>query len=314
MEILRYNLEQDFETHFKDKLNDLIDHKYKNLSERKRRPTFKKEFAETYFLDYDKVSNTVNGWLSRGTVASFENLVRICNFFNCDMDYLISNQDCFSKGIAGASEVTGLEYITIEELSKLSTAEKHIVDAICSRTIISHRLIQLIKEMLYYAHPITKNNSHIVLDLHLTARDQSYQELEHELNKSELLDIFSNRLVLAMHELLDTLFKDTDLLQEISADYRNKYFKEHKLLSSSELPKLLPGGELDIPKTIENLEDKILDRLKERESASKLFPYPIENLKTSDDFSKIMQSFRNNKKQTPKEYLELLEKIDDATK
>lgn len=312
---MKYNLEQDFETHFKDKLNNLIDHKYKNLSDRKRRPTFKKEFAETYFLDYDKVSNTVNGWLSRGTVASFENLVRICNFFNCDMDYLISNQDCFSKSIAGASEVTGLEYITIEELSKLSTAEKHIVDALCSRTIISHRLIQLIKEMLYYAHPITRNNSHIVLDLHLTARDQSYQELEHELNQSELLDIFSNRLVLAMHELLDTLFKDTNLLQEISIDYRNKYFRKHKqLLSSSELPKLLSGGELDIPRMIENLEDKILDRLKQRESANKLFPYSINDLKTSDDFSKIMQSFRNSRDQTPEEYLKLLEKIDDATK
>ena len=89
-------------------------------------------------------------------------------------------KNVFSKNIENASIPTGLDYTTIDELTNLPISEKHIVDAILGRTIISTNLIRIIREILYYSHPITKNQTYIKLDKGLTARDKDYEELEHE--------------------------------------------------------------------------------------------------------------------------------------
>lgn len=50
----------------------------------------------------------------------------------------------------------GLQYSTIEELKNLPSAEKHIIDSICNKSANGMKLINLIKEMLYYSNPLVK--------------------------------------------------------------------------------------------------------------------------------------------------------------
>ena len=179
---MQYN-ENDYADNFKQKLSSLIDNKYRNCDKRERRKLFKKDYSNAYNIDEKKFNNTSNEWLSGRNLASLDNLLKICSFFDCDIEYLITKQNVFSKNIENASITTGLDYTTIDELTNLPISEKHIVDAILGRTIISTNLIRIIREILYYSHPITKNQTYIKLDKGLTARDKDYEELEHEWNQ-----------------------------------------------------------------------------------------------------------------------------------
>ena len=80
--------------------------------------------------------------------------------------------------------------------------------------------------MLYYAH--SKNKTYIKLDTALSQKDESFKELERLVNESDLIDIFSNRLVIEMHNLLEALYQDKTLCDEISSYYSKKYFTSHK--------------------------------------------------------------------------------------
>lgn len=159
---MQYN-ENDYSYNFKQKLSALIDSKYKDYDKRERRKLFKKDYSNAYNIDEKKFNNTSNEWLSGRNLAGLNNLLKICSFFDCDIEYLITKQNVFSKNIENASKTTGLDYTTIDELTNLPISEKHIVDAIFGRTIVSINLIRTIREMLYYSHPITKNRTYIKL-------------------------------------------------------------------------------------------------------------------------------------------------------
>lgn len=307
---------KDYTNNFKQKLLALINDKYRDYNERERRKLFKKDFAYEYDLDEKKFNYTANEWLSGRNLASLDNLIRICSFFDCDIDYLITKQESFSKNISSASETTGLEYITIEEITNLSVSEKHIVDVIFGRSAISTSLVRTIREMLFYSHPSIKNNSYIKLDKDLTARDKDYDELETEINEHQIVDILSQRLSLEMHEIIETLSKDEVLTSEILNDYKNKFFRKHrKLLSDSELPKLITDDEgniiIDIDEKIYRLEEKILERLENRDRKGKNFDYGVGNIHNYSDFKKCIQQYRLEK--TKEEYLSWLEYIDYET-
>ena len=94
-------------------------------------------------------------------------ILSLCELLDCDVDYLIGKQEYARENNLNAMQKTGLEEITIEEISELSISEKHIIDAMFSRTNISFSFIGLIKKMLFYSHPQVKNNSHITLDKEL---------------------------------------------------------------------------------------------------------------------------------------------------
>lgn len=135
------------------------------------------------------------------------------------------------------------------------------------------------------------------------------------MNQVELIDIFSNRLVIEMHELLKLLYQNDNLSNEINQFYTDNYFTQHKnILSVEELPKFSDDGSLDISNSIEQLEKTILHRLRDREEADKHFDYKLDNLSNAADFSKIMTNFRNTQNNDPNKYYLLLQKIDAATK
>ncbi len=311
---MQYN-ENDYSDNFKEKLLALIDNKYRDYDKKERRKLFKKDYSSTYNIDEKKFNNTSNEWLTGRNLASLDNLLRICSFFDCDIEYLITKQDVFSKGIANASEETGLAYTTIDELKSLPISEKHIVDAIWGRTIISTNLIKTIKEMLFYSHPLTRNNSYILLDKSLTARDKDYEQLEIKINENQIIDILSQRLSIEMREIIEALSKDKKLSDEILEDYKNKFFTYHRhVLTAEELPKFITDDNgnliIDIDSQIYRIEEKILDRLERRYKKGKSFDYGI-NIHNYSDFKKCIQKYRVEK--TKEDYLSWLKHIDSET-
>ena len=238
--------------------------------------------------------------------------------FNVSADWLIDNTVTtrhLTGNAASASMVTGLTDITIDEIASLSVSEKHIIDAFFSRSAISINIIKTIQEMLFYSHPLAKNNSYIKLDKSLTARDKDYEQLEMKLNESRIIDILSQRLSIEMREIIETLSKDKKLSDEILEDYRSKFFTYHRhVLTAAELPKLITddSGNLirDIEEHIYEMEEKILERLERRDKKGKSFDYGID-IQNYSDFKKCIQQYRLEK--TKEDYLSWLEYIDFET-
>lgn len=291
---------------FSSKLRCLIRSKYKKNTE------FYKEYNARKNKDIEKVCKQ---WLKGSNYPKIDTAIDLCDFFDCDLEYLFTDQVTFSRNIDDTAKYIGLEYRTIERLKNLPTEKKHIIDAIVDNTFQSTNLIDLIMQMLYYAHRNSKNKTCILLDEEVTSRSTAFKNLEHELNQVELIDIFSNRLVIEMHELLKLLYQNDNLSNEINQFYTDNYFTQHKnILSVEELPKFSDDGSLDISNSIEQLEKTILHRLRDREEADKHFDYKLDNLSNAADFSKIMTNFRNTQNNDPNKYYLLLQKIDAATK
>lgn len=292
---------------FSVKLRKLIKSRFKKNAD------FYKAFDEKYNTN---ITPTCKQWLAGHNFPKLDHIIYLCDFFNCDIEYLLTKQESFSKNISSASETTGLDYTTIEELTNLTISEKHIVDAIFSRSAISTNLVRTIREMLFYSHQSIKNNSYIKLDKNLTARDKDYDELEKEINEHQIVDILSQRLTIEMHEIIETLSKDEVLTSEIMNDYKNKFFNKHrKLLSADELPKLKLDDKgnliIDIDEKIYRTEEKILERLENRDKKEKHFDYGIDNIHNYSDLKKCIQQYRLEK--TKEEYLSWLEYIDFET-
>lgn len=254
------------------------------------------EKAKAYITPTDqnnavrKIRNWQDGYAMPKTLNE---MLALCELLNCDVDYIIGKQKYARKDNLNAMQKTGLEEVTIEEISRLSISEKHIIDAMFSRTNISFSFIGLIKKMLFYSHPQVKNNSHITLDKELTSKDDDYSNLEKSINTSEILEILSYRLGIEMNEIIKTLSNDKELSDEILLDYENKYFSPHrKVLSAEELPKFNADGTIEIVWEIGFIENKILDRLTEREEIGNHFDYHIKWLHNVSDFSTMMKEKR----------------------
>lgn len=314
--IYNYNKEN-----FNNKLDKIVEARYKTKkanTQNKQYRAFYSDFRKKNFSDDFDISASVRAWrsYSKNQLPKIEILIKLCSLLDCDIDYFITEQTDFRKDLAAAAETTGLDYTTIDELTNLPISEKHIVDAIFGRTIVSTNLIKTIKEMLYYSHPITKNQTYIKLDKGLTARDKDYEELEHELNKNEVIDILSYKLSFEMRKIIESLSNDEKLSNEINQDYKNKFFQKHKkILSVDELPKLMTDDKgnliIDTDEEIYRIEKKILDRLEKRDKKGRIFDYGIDYLHNYLDFSKIIKQYRIEK--TKQDYLSWLKFIDDET-
>ena len=95
--------------------------------------------------------------------------------------------------------------------------------------------------------------------------------------------------------VIKTLSNDKELSDEILLDYKNKYFSPHrKVLSAEELPRFNADGKIEIIWKIGFIENKILDRLTEREEIGNHFDYHIDWLHNVSDFSAMMKEKRLN--------------------
>lgn len=301
---------------FVKKIDNAIEFRYKsekNNTLRKCNSAFYSDFKEKYpESDFD-IAQALRYWRNfcestKTRLPTLKQLIQICNVLDCDIDYFLTEQSVLRKNIGKTSQEMGFRYTTIENLLNLSDSEKHIIDSLFDKNTVSIDIVKTIKEMLFYSHPLTKNKAHIVLDKNLTERDIDYQNLEKELNENEVIDILSYRLVNEMHEILRQLGKNEMLSIEICQDYEKKFFKEHKkILSASDLPQL---GDID--DKIYRTEQKILDRLKDREDNGNYFNYNIEWLRSRSDFVEKIQKYRLE--MTKEEYIAWLDEVDSRTK
>lgn len=304
------NFEKAFERHYHKPISRNrqlfvreYDKKYNNEPKRKKE-------KETY----ETIEDTLNTWFSparkRNAPDRIETLYQICDILDCDIEFFLTPQESISKDIAYASEVTGLTEITVDQIKDLSAPQKNIVDALFSRSAGATHLIETLQEMIFYSNPRYKNETTISLDKDISRRDKKVENLEKELNQSEVIEILSHRLGTKMNSIITSLNEDRKLADEISADYEAKYFKLRKqLLTASELPKL--GAPEPIENKIFKMEQKIFDRLDRRERIGNQFDYGIEWLHSCADFSHKIQDLRLS--MSAEQYLEWLQDIDQKT-
>lgn len=315
---MKYNPEYYSSENFIFKFKKLLACRYENILEHKRRGTFSKEYQNKFPFSSNNIESTIKQWYAKkGKKPSIDKLMEICELLDCDIDYFLTEQTQFKQDNLNAMARTGLEEVTIDEICNLTTSEKHIVDALFSRSYGSTNIIKLIQQMLFYSHPNTKNKSKITLDGNLTKRDNAYEKLENELNSSEIREMLSYRLGIEMNDIIDSLSQDDNLSNEIYNDYKNKYFKQQiPILGAEDLPKLKidENGNVTINTSdeIERLETNILKRLEEREQIGNIFEYQINDLKNSSDFSNIIKPKRSTMNEN--DYLELLREIEKKTR
>jgi hypothetical protein len=117
---------------FGKKLNIAINRKYKDLPERKRKAQFKKDFCANQETTREEkpFSNTFHKWIYGGIVPDTVTIIKICNFFDCDIDYFLTEQETFSRDVKSASEVIGLQYDTVDRISRYDSALKGLLDVI----------------------------------------------------------------------------------------------------------------------------------------------------------------------------------------
>jgi hypothetical protein len=145
---------------FGEKLNIAINQKYKDLPERKRKAQFKKDFCTNQETTREEkpFNNTFHKWIYGGIVPDTVTLIKICNFFNCEMDYFLTEQETFSKSIESAADVTGLEYQSVEVLSQAKQATAPDTETYTDSKLLfvlnfilkSNRCHQLFNYLYYY--------------------------------------------------------------------------------------------------------------------------------------------------------------------
>lgn len=117
---MRYNTEYYTPDNFAPKFNKLLDKKYAHLKECKQRSTFVKDYFNLFHKD---IKNSIDQWCAYRQKPSIKSLMNICELLDCDIDYFLTEQEDFKKDITSASEVTGLEYETIEILETIKNNE-----------------------------------------------------------------------------------------------------------------------------------------------------------------------------------------------
>lgn len=124
----KYNYDY-YRKHFKGKFTKLLECKYNTEKVRTRRGLFIKEFLKKHNR---YLGETIKNWFKTNelqrAVPSMDVLIEICNFFDCDLDYFFTDQNVFRSTFNHASEYIGLDYETVERLSKYSPDEKEILN------------------------------------------------------------------------------------------------------------------------------------------------------------------------------------------
>lgn len=75
-----------------------------------------KSFAKEFNISIETVKN----WEQGRNIPEFKTLEKLCNFFHCDMDYLLNNLDCKDHDTQFIQDETGLSEKSIEQLRYLS--------------------------------------------------------------------------------------------------------------------------------------------------------------------------------------------------
>lgn len=104
---------------FCERFEKALEIKYPTLKECHRRGRFVAAFDRDYESD-KSIKTVIDGWFSaKETMPSLENLRRICNFLDCDIDFFYDDTDTFCKSVNNASQTTGLSEGAINSIRKM---------------------------------------------------------------------------------------------------------------------------------------------------------------------------------------------------
>lgn len=118
-----------YKSNFIKKFNLLLDIRYSNIPKNKRRRKFFEEYRNRYYSDIEKkAKNWFREDYDTRTSPVMETLINICNLLDCDIDYFLTGQTAFHSTFNHASQYIGLDYETVERISKYSPEEKEILN------------------------------------------------------------------------------------------------------------------------------------------------------------------------------------------
>ena len=194
---------------------------------------------------------TLDKILDGRSSLSIEQLDSICDFFDCDTDYILCKQEEKKKEYKAISEFTNLSTTAAEEIMKMSPTEQKLLDRFF---VVQPGMIWLIREMLKVAS-YTFQKGDIIINLpDGEARSETTKELEITLNQYDARNMLSYTLQREIENLIDSILEDKEMQkqahQEMIAFYRKHpftYFPKGAPLSASDLPKLSKDGERIVP-------------------------------------------------------------------
>lgn len=117
---------------------------------RKKGGYTQKSFAEEFNISIETVKN----WEQGRNVPEIETLEKLCNFFQCDVDYLLGNMQCETHDKQFIQDYTGLSEKSIDVLQ----TEKYFKSSHC---------IEIINILLndLWTHPESRNTKYSFINL-----------------------------------------------------------------------------------------------------------------------------------------------------
>lgn len=208
---------------FSIKLRNLIDSRFRKHTD------FYKEFDKKYDTN---ISQTCKQWLAGNNFPKIDHIVYLCDFFDCDIEYLLTNQKEFKQTDKKISDITGLSQDSIRIIRNLDYLDKITFDRLIAECALLPYFTQTIKRMLaFHAY---RTDAKIVLSDTLKKVDNGLVTLEDTLNQSDMKTLIYSTVDTSVHNALSTLLKDEELQDIFFTHYMRTSVKV--LLSDESLP------------------------------------------------------------------------------
>lgn len=210
---------------FSDKLRNLIDSRFNKHTD------FYKEFDKKYGTN---ISQTCKQWLKGNNFPKIDHIIYLCDFFDCDIEYLLTPQIEFKQIDKKVSDSTGLSQNTIKNIRTLDYLDRIIFDRLISQYSLLPDFTQSIKRMLSFHAYDAK--AKIVLDNTLKKVENGLSILEDTLNQSDMRALIYSTVDNTVHNSVSALLEDDELKNIFFDHYMKNSVKS--LLSDEALPKL----------------------------------------------------------------------------
>lgn len=211
---------------FSNKLRTLISSRFK------KNVDFYNEFDKKYGTN---IQATCKQWLAGHNFPKIDHLIYLCDYFDCDIEYLLTNQKEHKKTDSETSEILGLSIESIEALRKLKPDYKKILDKLIANYCF-----------LLVLYDIRNLFGYNYLRPHLTMKFQEKashldgaeidQILTNAINDEAVSTLFNTSIEKRINEIISNLMEDNDL-----TEYFGKKDRESKIktvLSYGQLPRL----------------------------------------------------------------------------
>lgn len=244
-EILLTYCYKHFRNSFISNLSLLIKDKYGITSRGKQHiGKFYDEYEEKY--NYD-IRSAMKNWSRKKNPAqpSLEALMSICNFFDCDMDFLLGKQKEKKKEYKTLSEFTRLSEKTCESIFNLPDGQLMILNAMFNERYGMKYVLQCMDEVALFLN----HNGTIQLELiddgsmDTTLRKSLKQDMQHH-NTKEMLRY---RLTRNIQQVLDDVLNDNDIREKARQEFFTKIEEENKIISREELGIPVPKERPKLP-------------------------------------------------------------------